>query len=576
MEFVYTALTFKAGVSKFSAQLEIALRTMLANGAGIDTGRVLVASISESESDINAGSSLVIIKLACPDAALAASLRDVIEKFLRGSPTMYTAIGLSEGYLNSVTVTACLAGYELVLGTGNFNVGSDGQCERCPASYYCLGGRAGRSPCLTGYFASAGSNSSGSCTPAVFVIVTVVFAIPAENFTAPLQSSYLHALAAALDHISIDRIAMIKISSTDSTTGGGRRSSSKGVRVQCSVATSDASAAITLSNQLDATRLKTKIEAQGLPSAELESVSVLASNLNLPSGTPQWVLISWLVGSLVLLLLSLTAALCIWHRKNAESDEDRALHLKIGEIRKILRLCKSDGFFLGSERPGYWEARRGVAIYLRKSQLEACARLALFQDFDLLQFNSFCIVMEGRQDENGADRYPDLTDWLLGIAAALICPYAPGEEASQQPGVVSGAVLSHADRFHLFEHKVIKARIWTDDKSLFLKQQRRAQVFMDDIALECDERYKRMCCLPHGPELVAFQWKATEKLPMEESTAAAGTEQTVRAGPEPATIPSLILRQDHPEVCCYKAMCAPCACYAVGLFTVKSKEDAPV
>ncbi len=550
--FVYTALTFPTVVSKFSAQLELALRRLIANGAGVDVGRVLVASISESETD--ASSSLVIIKLAFPDAALAASLRDVMRTFLGSSLRLYTAIGLPEGYLNSVTVSACIAGYELILGTSSFNVGSDGHCERCPASYYCLGGIAGRLPCPTGYFAPAGANSSGSCTPAVFVLVTVTLAIPAENFTSTLQSSYVLALATASD-VSIDMISLIKISSTE----GARRSSSKAVRVQSSVATSDATAAIAISDRLDAKQLNTQLAAQGLPPAELESVSILASDQH--SGTPQWALISWLVGCLVLLLLGLTAALYIWHRKKGVSDEDRALHHKIAEIRKLLRLCKSDGYFMGSERPGYWEARRGAAIHLRQSQLEAAARLALSQDFDLLQFNAFCIVLEGGLDEDATKRYGDLTNWLLDMAATLICPSSPGEEVSPPPGKTAGSttgVLSGAERFRLFEQKVIKARIWTDDPSLFLQLQRRAQRFMDDIALECDVRYQCMCGLPHGGELVAFQ-SPVENPPKEEGGSAAGTAQTEGAGPAPATTSSLILRQDHPEVLCFVPLSVYCS-----------------
>jgi hypothetical protein len=371
--------------------------------------------------------------------------------------------------------------------------------------------------------------------------------IPAENFTTSLQGSYVRALAAA-SSVSVDMITLIKVSSVE----GARRNSGDKVQVQCSIATSDSSAALAVSRQLDASRLNTQIAAQGLPPAELMSVSVLASSQS--SGTPEWMLVSWLVGSLVLVVLGLIfAALCILYRRNVVTGEEKTLQVKISEIRKLLRLCKSDGYFVGSERPGYWEGRRGAAIYLRQSQLDAAGRFALFQDFDMLQFNAFCIVLEGGLDEDARKRYIDLTLWIVETAAALIRPSAPGEEKTLPPGVAAGAIiepLSAAERFRIFEQKVIKARIWTDDPSLFLQLQLKAQGFMDDIALECDLRYQRMCGLPHGDVLVAFQ------SPCERQSQEGAATQAIGAVSAPAAASYLIRRQDHQEV---RVFFAPCA-----------------
>ena len=86
--------------------------------------------------------------------------------------------GLSNPTLTSVTVTACVPGYEL---------SSSQTCQRCPPNYYCAGGSAGRTPCPTGSFAPPGANSSKACIPVVFVVVSAKLPLFPSNFTSSVK-----------------------------------------------------------------------------------------------------------------------------------------------------------------------------------------------------------------------------------------------------------------------------------------------------------------------------------------------------------------------------------------------------
>ena len=496
--FVVTYITFPIFINEFATATKDALTRCLASVSGSAPGNILEVSFSEA----GLGTTQAISKVAMADAVSAAYVRNKITDSLSSSSAL-AAQGLPGSALLSVTVTACPPGFELILGTGARSIGSDGQCEICPASYYCVGGSTGPSSCSTGAFSPPGSNSSSACTPSVFIIVTVTIPLTSGNFTSGIKQNFVWAIATS-GGCAVDRVSILSISSLDQT-----RRASGSSRVRSQIAVPDLNEAADFQNHLGASSLNAQLAARGLPPASLDSVSVLAASTPV-SGIQPWVIVLAVVGSLLVLLLAVLVAFRLLQGKD-ESKEEATLRKKILDIRQTFRLMPRDGFLLSTERRPIWDRWREV-IVLRLSHVEAAARMALFQDFDVMQFNAFCLSLEGESDATSKERYSILCNWLLELSEKLIYPDItlpdsdPKMNFSQSPGGMSAA-----ERFRFFTRKVVKVRIWLDDEKLFHNLKRKAVDMMEKISKLCEGRYLEMGKEPGWQELFEIETTMQEQ-----------------------------------------------------------------
>jgi hypothetical protein len=75
---------------------------------------------------------------------------------------------------------------------------SSGQCQFCPAAFYCLGGSIQATPCGADMFAMPGAQDRSSCFPAVFVIIKVALPILRQEFRSGKELRFQKALASVI------------------------------------------------------------------------------------------------------------------------------------------------------------------------------------------------------------------------------------------------------------------------------------------------------------------------------------------------------------------------------------------
>ena len=478
------SLQFQTFVEDFSVSYQGKLREGLASAsaAGERAGKVVIQSIASA----SFGVTRVVSMVAVDDATLAAYLRIKLGKFLLNS-TALEAQGLPSFTLGAVSVTACPTGLELLIDAASLT-GSDGRCELCPASYFCVGGSAGRVPCPVGSFAIAGSNSTADCNPAFFVLVAISLPISKDNFTSTLQGYFLDALAFTVG-VNADLVTILSIQQE------ARRSSSTSVQLTTQIAVQDTALASTIRSEIDITKLNSQLLKLGLPGASLISVSVPGSDSG-DTSVQEWVTGSAVSAAIVFLLF---ISIFLWaSTRKVESHDERILRLKVKEIRNELCLSERHGFYLNSERPPFWK-RSNKVVFMRRTHFEAAARLALGQEFEINLFDGFCLSVEGEGDDSSkerAERLKLLGNWLLKISEILIRPDSPDTAVNYPPSSV---------RFKFFVQKVAKARIWLEDETLFAELKRIAQSFLDKIAIDCELRYEEIYLDSAGKELVTFQ-----------------------------------------------------------------------
>ena len=189
-------------------------------------------------------------------------------------------------------------------------------------------------------------------------------------------------------------------------------------------------------------------------------------------GTSQWLAagVGLAVGALLLLL---GLIVYIVSRRRHETPEERQLRIAITELRTRLCITAADGFLLSSERSRGFSAvcqHSRQPVVIQRSFVEAAARLSLLQDFDIHQFDAFCIFLRcSRNDDGNAENsappeYHALCNWLLDICRTLIRPAFAGlGEAGVDSSLVdSDCSLPNDERFPYFVNRVCKSRVWSD------------------------------------------------------------------------------------------------------------------
>ena len=390
---------------------------------------------------------------------------------------------------------SCPAGYELVSVTE--------QCEYCPASYYCIGGTTASAACPEGFFAIPGAQSFSDCQSAVFVQVEAILSISQQDFNSEQQVKYVQALANAAGttagRVIIQSLALF------------RRSLQGTLDVVSKVAAQNNAEANTIFSNLNQHALDTALQKVGLPPATLESAIILLPT-QLSSNE-----VAWIAGTSVstgVCLILVFSWLLFFSVRMKESAEERFLRSRVKEIRTRLEILPKHGFVTAKDRRPLWKRNIHV-MHLRQSHLEAAARLSMMQDFDINQFDAFCLSLETDDPSTSGSRVRKslLRDWLLEICRQLICPDIPNLNETPQrlddEAVKLGFVISAREpgaRFKFFLKKVIKTRMWADDydESLFSRLQLMAKDYMDKISEMCDIRFEELSQEPGGYELIQF------------------------------------------------------------------------
>ena len=409
-------------------------------------------------------------------------------------------------------LTSCPAGYE-ILNTdkrGSFSAENQ-ECHLCPAMFYCWGGTAARLVCPSGSFAESGANSSASCTPAIFVTLTMTFAVIPSQFDIDKQRGFQSAVAFVaeidLGHVVIDSIFQMRRSPLQAET-----------QIKVSIATDDDSSAASVCNRITDYSLNRQLAAQGTYQGKLVSVAVQN-----PSARNTGLSASLLIGlalGIAFLLLACLAVTGYFITRTILSEEERTLVCKMNELRTMFKISKKDGYLLSSERASWWRQQEYTVIH--RTYLEAAARLALFWDFEISKFDALCLCLElacpsagmaqsgflGTQ-QGSLSPYSAVCDWLLDISKELIKPRIYHKEEDEMKSLKCN--LRTEERFPYLKHKVCRVRLWSENGSiLFDKLKAAVQLYMDDIARLCEDRFDSLCREPGGEELVAFHSASNE------------------------------------------------------------------
>ena len=192
--------------------------------------------------------------------------------------------------------------------------------------------------------------------------------------------------------------------------------------------------------------------------------------------TPRW-LDAGIGLAVGILLQILGPILYFMSRRRREPPEERQLKQAIAKLRIALCVTPADGFLLTSERSRglfavFPTLKMKQPVFLQRSFVEAAARLSMFQEFDVQQFDAFCICLQyGTRDIKSSETstratpaYNALCNWLLDISKTLIKPVMSSqEESGGKVGFINGSCnLSFEQRFAYFQRRVCRARVWSD------------------------------------------------------------------------------------------------------------------
>ena len=427
---------------------------------------------------------------------------------------------------------SCPPGYEVSVVTQDSQ-----QCRSCSAFYFCAGGAAPAVPCPVGLFSPPGSNVSSACRQVIFVEVVVTLSMDPSSFKL-VEERFQIALAAASGVLS-DNVILISTTTSNSRRGSlfqikiKQHLSYQGYRfddmheerqadreltlrkdsrqagffssteIVSHIAAPEQGAASTVASSITPESLSRGLFSQNLPAGRLDSVSILGKSSQNPQNI-QATIVGAVFGVAVFFIC--LAFLWFWFFMRKRLDvEEAALALKMRQLRARFRLTKKDGYIFHSEKR-WWDRGLGV-IHLRQGHLEALARFALHQEFDLVQFNGMCNFVEEEDffEQRGAhsslkSRYQDLCEYILEVSTQLIVPDIPRSiDKFRAPDDISR-------RYRYFFNMVMKANIWQNDSQLFESLKAAASKFMDEISDLCRVRHEKLRLEASGQELVDFAW----------------------------------------------------------------------
>ena len=319
----------------FVDQTEVRFQDALAYAAGRSPSYVSLDIIQAGE---DPSTTTVTSRVATVNAYEAASVFQGLDS--RTVNAAFIMQGLGTPTLVSVQVTACVPGNVLV---------SAQICELCPPNYYCPGGSAASQSCPGGRFAAPGANSSSSCIPVVFVIISTTLPIPQNNFTADMKSRFQKAVALTAG-VALNLVVVV-------VESAARRAAAQ-LLINSEIAADNAAAATSISQRIDLTSLNSNLLLQNLPSCTSASVSVTDSGAQLSSGANLLpAVLAGSVGGFVLVLVSSFAGFVISkqirlqriHRAFLSAMRDA----KVGQVASTEYLPPDDkkGYKKGSYNP---------------------------------------------------------------------------------------------------------------------------------------------------------------------------------------------------------------------------------
>ena len=437
---VYVVVSIDVSVPRpaFTDTEIILFQQALADTLHLNVDYVIVDTVQAGE---NRGSTSVTARIAASNAWSAAATANGLNSSSVSS--VFTSLGLSSSSITMIQVTGCIPGFEL---------SASWPCQQCPSNYFCTGGSAQGQPCPANSFSSPGSNSSGQCVPSLFVVVTFSLSINENAFNSSVQLKFISALAATVG-VAIERIIIAAVEES-------RRSLSS-IQVTTEIAAADSQKAEKISNSLDQSTLNSKLAEYGITvPCSIESVSVTGMEPGQVVGFSESFILGCTLG--VFSMVSVIVLLCASLR-NKESEEEIKLRLDVQRLLARLQATPREGYFLSNRGAPFWLQVQTV-VFLQKSHVEAAARLGNLQDFDIGQFDSFCLSLENRDFDSDSKQYMLLSDWILELSTSLIRP-------DLEDGLNASCHLQVEDRFPYFLKRVSKARIWSENPDLFKKLQ---------------------------------------------------------------------------------------------------------
>ena len=405
--------------------------------------------------------------------------------------------------LGQYLLTSCPPGYQIDL-AGRASLALQ-QCSLCPAGSYCIGGGASSTQCPTGSFSTAGSVASAACYQAIFVELVAVFPCT-KSFFETRQAAFAVSVASMV-HMSTDEIIVDQIIPTTYRRIG---TTSLAVQVQSRIAVENQSAAAEVLAITSDASLNFEVLSRGLPGAKIISVAILTNEGTTVTDTKNQLI---LIFCLIIGCLLLTAMAVAYSFVNSrhKSDDEKELDSAVTAFRARLRINKVDGFVLHTERVSLL-ADTKFLVFINKSYVEAAARIALSEDFNLLHFDALCNCLEchssnigvgtGNGGKYGSPQYEALCAWILEVCKALIDPGLENQakDPKRKPAL---------ERFAYFE-KICGAQIWKSrHQELFERLKGAAGGFMNQIAHMCNERYGQVLQQPGGVNLAGLpSWPA--------------------------------------------------------------------
>jgi len=246
--FIFVAVDAPILRPDFTDTVEQRFRLGLAHAAEVNIDNILLTTVAPGNNELATN---VIYSIARPDAYQAAAAVEKINSTLNLLQSL-NAFGFENCTLNSIQVTSCIPGYELL---------PNKQCSLCPENYFCVGGSTGRESCPSSAVSVQGANSPDSCVKSlVNVIVLMSIPISFDQFTPPLQERFRTALALAA-HVQKNHVVILGFNAA-------RREivSNMSIMIRAAISVIDSTQALATSQNI---ALGVNLTAQGLPQGTL-------------------------------------------------------------------------------------------------------------------------------------------------------------------------------------------------------------------------------------------------------------------------------------------------------------------